>query len=86
MNQLCRQLMNQISLLKRALFLSLFCISFGITGQSSWTGATSDDWNSSSNWLNAVTPMYSDDVIIPSGTLNAPIIMGGIVEVKSVTI
>ena len=30
--------------------------------------------------------MYSDDVIIPSGTLNAPIIMGGIVEVKSVTI
>jgi len=30
--------------------------------------------------------MYSDDVIIPSGTLNAPIIMGGIVEVKFVTI
>jgi hypothetical protein len=36
--------------------------------QTTWTGATSTDWNTASNWNPAAVPTASDDVVIPAVT------------------
>ncbi|MDP2334870.1 MAG: T9SS type A sorting domain-containing protein, partial [Bacteroidota bacterium] len=40
---------------------------------TSWTGGTSTDWNTASNWSPATVPLSTDDVVIPS-TANKPVI------------
>ena len=45
----------------------------------SWTGITSTDWNTPSNWSTSVVPSSDDDVIINSGTPFNPIINNGVV-------
>ena len=52
------------------------CLLLALTGlltlpalaQSTWTGATSTDWNTASNWNPAAVPTASDDVVIPAVT------------------
>ncbi|MFH7015977.1 T9SS sorting signal type C domain-containing protein [Flavobacterium sp. FlaQc-47] len=46
-----------------------------------WTGATSTDWNTASNWCGNVVPTNSTNVIIPTGTPNMPTIAAGITAV-----
>lgn len=42
-----------------------------------WTGATSTDWNTASNWNPANVPTSNDNVIIPtSGITNFPVVSG----------
>ena len=38
-----------------------------------WTGTTSTDWNTSSNWNNNITPPNSANILIPN-TINQPIL------------
>lgn len=42
-----------------------------------WTGATSTDWNTASNWCGNVVPTNSTNVVIPAGTPNMPTIAAG---------
>jgi hypothetical protein len=44
---------------------------FNVGGGFTWTGATSTDWNTSSNWSNNTVPGEGSSVIVPSGTTNA---------------
>jgi hypothetical protein len=39
---------------------------------STWTGATDNDWNTTSNWSLSSLPLTTDDIIIPSGLTNYP--------------
>jgi len=39
-----------------------------------WTGDTDTDWNTDYNWDGEIVPTSADDVIIPSGLSNQPII------------
>lgn len=57
--------------------------SSGFTGESTsitvssdfiWTGSTSADWNTASNWCGSTVPTSASDVIIPSGTTYVPAI------------
>jgi gliding motility-associated-like protein len=41
--------------------------------QNIWTGNTSSDWNTSTNWLGLKVPSSSDDVVIPR-TKNQPVV------------
>ncbi|MES2560956.1 MAG: T9SS type A sorting domain-containing protein [Bacteroidota bacterium] len=47
---------------------------FNVGGGFVWTGATSNDWNTTSNWANSSIPTEGSNVIVPSGTTNALII------------
>lgn len=40
----------------------------------SWTGSTSIDWNTASNWSTNTVPTENDNVTIPNGTLYSPTI------------
>ncbi len=48
-----------------------------------WVGATSNDWSTTSNWLDNVVPSTTDDVIIPGGLTNYPT-SANAVNVKSI--
>ena len=39
-----------------------------------WTGTTSRDWNTPTNWCPARVPLTSDDVVIPAPPANQPIL------------
>ncbi len=43
-----------------------------------WTGNTNSDWQTTSNWSSGVIPTSSDDVTIPNGRPNYPVINNGI--------
>ena len=68
--------------MKPALRFLLFrpCLLLALTGlltlptlaQTTWTGATSTDWATASNWNPAAVPTATDDVVIPSGPANQP--------------
>ncbi|KAA9331109.1 T9SS type A sorting domain-containing protein [Adhaeribacter soli] len=51
-----------------------------------WTGATSTDWNTASNWSNNSVPTASSDVVIPSGVSRYPVISSGTALAKDLTI
>jgi hypothetical protein len=55
------------------LMVSLLMLTYGLNAQNSWTGATSADWNTASNWTLGV-PAASQDVVIISGTPFIPVI------------
>ena len=46
-----------------------------------WTGCTSTDWNTASNWSGGTVPLATDDVVIPSGPTNQPVIGAGTLAV-----
>ena len=47
------------------------------TSLNTWTGVTSSDWNTSSNWSTGNVPLATNDVVIPSGTPNNPVLSAG---------
>lgn len=53
---------------------------------STWTGVTSSDWNTGSNWDVGTVPVSTTSVIIPSGTPNNPSISTADAVASSVTI
>ena len=44
-----------------------------VTSSGIWTGVVNGNWNNAGNWCGGV-PTASTNVVIPSGTLNAPVI------------
>jgi len=53
-------------------FISM--VSIGASAQTTWTGATSTDWFTASNWSSGV-PTTSTAATIPSGPGNQPVVM-----------
>ncbi|CAM1335026.1 PKD domain-containing protein [Tenacibaculum aestuariivivum] len=45
---------------------------------NTWTGTTSNDWNTASNWSNNTVPSSNSRVIIPSGLSNYPTVNSNI--------
>ncbi|HMV31535.1 MAG TPA: hypothetical protein PKA50_05380 [Gemmatimonadales bacterium] len=41
-----------------------------------WTGAVSSDWFTPGNWSTGAVPALTDDVLIPAGPTNAPVLSG----------
>ena len=67
--------------------------NFSITASAplsnlTWTGSTSTDWNTASNWNPAAVPTSSSNVIIPSsGITNFPVVSGLTIDAgKTVTL
>lgn len=60
----------------------------GYSPTPTWTGATSTDWNTASNWNPATVPTSTDNVIIPSsGITNFPVVSGLTIDAgKTVTL
>lgn len=54
-----------------------------------WTGASSSNWNTASNWSSSTVPTQNDHVIIPSAPTNQPIVYSSVtgkcksLEIKS---
>jgi hypothetical protein len=60
-----------------------------VSNSATWTGTLSNDWFTPGNWNTGVVPDLNMNVIIPSGAINSPLIVGGIASpayVKSLTI
>ena len=45
-----------------------------LTDPNTWTGATDTDWATGSNWVNGIAPRSVDDILIPNGLTNYPVI------------
>ena len=43
-----------------------------------WTGATSTNWNTASNWSTGKVPTSTDDVVIPASLPHEPILTADI--------
>jgi hypothetical protein len=65
--------------------LSLFLFNYSYAGAKTWTGATSTDWATASNWSPSGVPGATDDITIPI-TSNSPILATGTYKVHSVNI
>ena len=42
--------------------------------QTTWTGLVSSDWNTAANWSTTAVPGATDHVVVPSGTINVPVL------------
>ena len=49
-------------------------LTIEVVNKIEWTGATSTDWNTATNWSNNTVPTSSDIVVINTSTPNAPIL------------
>jgi len=54
------------------------CFSNNYTVIGGWTGASSTDWNNSSNWTSSIVPDNSSSVRIPTGRSNYPVLTGAV--------
>ena len=59
------------------IFFALFLLFSGLnsTAQSTWNGTNSSSWLDNGNWTGGV-PNQNDDVVIPSGLTNYPVLTG----------
>jgi len=51
--------------------------SFNVNASNAWTGATSTDWNITTNWGCGIVPTASLPAVIPGGIINMPVISTG---------
>lgn len=65
---------------------SSITIAMGCNTTTSWTGAINTDWNISGNWLYFALPAPNNNVTIPAGLTNYPILNSGTGYVQNLTI
>ena len=59
------------TLLKNFLLFCVLVFSVGaLSAQTTWTGATSSDFNEDTNWDTGLSPTGADDVVIAPATIN----------------
>lgn len=54
--------------------------------ENTWTGSINTNWYLTGNWLNNLIPTLTNNVVIPSGLTNYPILDSGTGSLKSITI
>ena len=59
---------------------------FTVTGLKTWTGTTNTVWATGTNWSPAGAPGSLDDVVIPSGPVNQPVIGAAPGTIRSLTV
>ncbi|MDT0690128.1 hypothetical protein RM549_10055 [Salegentibacter sp. F188] len=52
-------------------------VTVNVNTTNTWTGDTSSDWNTTSNWSCSSLPTLTTDVLIPSGLTNYPVLSSG---------
>ncbi len=52
-------------------------IRWNYTSLITWAGTVSSDWNNIANWVGGVIPTSANDVLIPAGTPNNPLLSTG---------
>src|SRR5207247_5727338 len=65
---------------------ALFTLAGSVTVVSNiaWTGAVSTDWNTAGNWNSNAVPTISDDLTIPAGLTNYPVVSGAAANANSI--
>ena len=48
--------------------------TFDLVSPTEWTGATSTDWSTASNWSGNAVPTSADSVLVPSSASNMPVL------------
>ena len=66
--------MSYPSFFKIVLVLMTIFSSATNFSQTTWNGSASTDWSDATNWSSGSVPTNSDDVIIPNGLVNYPIL------------
>ncbi|HEY5536018.1 MAG TPA: hypothetical protein VIL99_13925, partial [Ignavibacteria bacterium] len=56
----------------------LFFANYSFAGPKTWSGTTNTSWTVSSNWVGGVVPASGDDILIPGGLTNYPVISGSV--------
>ena len=65
--------------------IALLFIAINAHGQKTWTGATSTDWNTATNWSPSGVPSATS-VLIPGGLTNYPIITSTVSSVTTISV
>lgn len=69
-----------------ALFALAFCtISSSFAATKTWDGSSSTAWNVGANWSGGTTPANGDDIVIPTGLTNYPLLAAN-TTVRSITL
>jgi hypothetical protein len=50
----------------------------GTSGSRTWTGSTSTDWFTGSNWCTGVVPSSTNSIVIPASLTNYPVLTGNV--------
>ncbi len=79
---------KSVNKLKSLVFLLFFISSLtSLAATITWNGSIDSDWTNSSNWDGGKVPRTRDNVIIPSGSSNFPVIVTGqSISVKGITV
>lgn len=74
MNQCHHPVPSVSSVIRLVPLILLGLVPVTLAAPLTWSGATSADWQTASNWSSGSVPTASDDVTIPAGTPNTPIL------------
>src|SRR2546428_11767204 len=66
--------------------ISLFTSNPALAAAKTWNGSISTDWNTAGNWTASGVPGSADDVTIPAGLTNYPVVSAAAANAKSVTL
>ena len=79
---------QNFTLQKRFIVLVALLVCTYTQAQTIWTGAENTKWNTPSNWSTAAIPAQGDDVVIPAGLTNYPLIEGldGVAYANNLTV
>ncbi len=66
-----------------ALTLCTIASTFAVT--KTWDGSSSTAWNNGANWSGSSVPVNGDDIVIPTGLTNYPLLSGN-TTVRSITL
>ncbi|RYZ15928.1 MAG: hypothetical protein EOP49_52355, partial [Sphingobacteriales bacterium] len=59
-------------------------VTVNVSGQNTWLGAVSSDWNTAANWCGSI-PTQTSDIVIPAGTPFQPSV-NALAEVRNITV
>jgi hypothetical protein len=56
-----------------------------VSSSYTWTGTTSTNWNTATNWSGGVVPTAADDVLIPAGLTRCPVVSTSTATARNIT-
>ena len=79
---------GRLGLVDRHLYITIMCLLFYHYGvaQPTWTGTIDSDYENAGNWSPVQIPTFVDDVIIPDGTPNIPVVTSVNAQARTIEI